>query len=187
MIVNGETEGGVTLHHMVERADAGDIVAQRAVAIDDDDTALTLYRKIVPIGAAVIREYHPQIVAGCAPRRPQDLSAGSYYGRRRPGDGRIDWRWPARRIFNLVRAVTHPYPGAFGFANGQKLSIWQARIASESGEHGAPGMIIRDGPDGALEVATGTGSLLIVRAQIENQVERQAAEALGNCHTMRLE
>ncbi len=187
MIVNGERQGGVTLHHMVERADAGDIVAQRTVAIDDDDTALTLHRKIVRLGAALLREYHPQIIAGCAPRRAQDLSAGSYYGRRQPEDGRIDWSWPAGRIFNLVRAVTHPYPGAFGFVDGRKVLIWQARIASAFGEHGAPGMIIDRNADGAIEVAAGVGSLLIVRAQIENQVERDAADALGNCATMRLE
>jgi UDP-4-amino-4-deoxy-L-arabinose formyltransferase/UDP-glucuronic acid dehydrogenase (UDP-4-keto-hexauronic acid decarboxylating) len=187
MIVNGETQGGVTLHHMVERADAGDIVAQCAVAIDDGDTALTLYRKIVALAAALLREYHPQIIAGCAPRRPQDLSAGSYYGRRRPEDGRIDWSWPARRIFNLVRAVTHPYPGAFGFAGGRKVVVWQARIASEAGERGAPGTIINQSADGAIEVAAGVGSLLIVRAQIENQVERDGADALGNFLRIRLE
>jgi methionyl-tRNA formyltransferase len=187
MIINGETRGGVTLHHMVERADAGDIVAQRAVAIANNDTAFTLYRKIVPLGAAVMRDYHPQIVAGNAPRRPQDLRAGSYYGRRRPEDGSIDWRWPARRIFNLVRAVTHPYPGAFGFADGRKLLIWEARIAAETGERGAPGTIINRNVDGTIEVATGDGSLLIVRAQLEHQAERPAADALDGCHTERLE
>jgi methionyl-tRNA formyltransferase len=187
MIVKGETEGGVTLHHMVERADAGDIVAQRAVAIDDDDTALMLHRKIVPLAAALLREYHPQIVAGRAPRRPQDLSAGSYYGRRGPEDGRIDWRWPARRIFDLVRAVTHPYPGAFGFADGRKVMIWQVRIASEVGKQGAPGTIISRNADGTIEVVAGVGSILVVRAQFENRVERDAADALGSCATTRLE
>ncbi len=59
MLVNGETTGGVTLHDMVARADAGDIVAQRAAEITNDDDALTLYKKIVPLGAAIIREYHP--------------------------------------------------------------------------------------------------------------------------------
>ena len=123
MLANGEREAGVTLHHMVARADAGDIVAQKMVSIDDADTALTLYRKLVPAGAAIVREYHPQIVAGTAPRTPQDLAAGSYFGRRRPEDGRIDWQWPARRIFNLVRAVTHPYPGAFCYLGDRKLFI----------------------------------------------------------------
>jgi methionyl-tRNA formyltransferase len=187
MIINGETEVGVTLHHMVERADAGDIVAQRAVAIDDEDTALTLHRKIVPLGAELLREYHPQIVAGTAPRHPQDLKAGSYFGRRRPEDGRIDWHWPARRIFNLIRGVTHPYPGAFGFLNGQKLMVWKALIATEGGQCGPAGAIIGQGPDGAIEIAAGTGSLHLISVQFEKQPERLAAEALGRCQNSRLE
>ncbi|HLW70322.1 MAG TPA: formyltransferase [Candidatus Binataceae bacterium] len=190
MIVNGETEGGVTLHHMVARADAGDIVAQRAIAIDDADTALTLYRKLIPAAMAILRECHPLIVAGSAPRRAQDLRAGSYYGRRRPEDGRIDWRWPARRIHNLVRAVTRPYPGAFCDAGGRKLFIWEARIAAESGSFGEPGAVVSFHADGAVEVAAGAGSLLIRRVQFEGESEasgRDLLSALPNYPTVRLE
>ena len=179
MLVNGEREAGVTLHHMVARADAGDIVGQRAVAIDDSDTALTLYRKLVPAGVALLTEMHPLIVAGRAPRRPQDLSRGSYFGRRRPEDGRIDWRWPARRIFNLVRAVTHPYPGAFCALGGRKLFVWESRIASEAGRRGAPGEIVSTGDSGAVEVAAGEGTLWIARAQFEGAPEDAAAEVLS--------
>ncbi len=178
VLVNGERETGVTLHHMVARADAGDIVGQRSVAIDDNDNALTLYRKLVPLGAGLIREYHPLIVEGRAPRRPQDLSKGSYFGRRRPEDGRIDWNWPARRIFNLVRAVTHPYPGAFGFARGRKLVIWEARIARETGGSGRPGAVIGDAPGGGIEVAAGAGSVIVMRAQFENGAEGAARDVL---------
>lgn len=174
MIANGEREAGVTLHHMVARADAGDIVAQKTIAIKDTDTALTLYRKLVPMGAAIVREYHPRIVAGTAPRTPQDLAAGSYFGRRRPEDGRIDWRWPARRVANLVRAVTHPYPGAFCYLGDRKLFIWSARIASESGSRGEPGEIIGEDAGGALEVAAGEGSVLVLRAQFEGGAEGAA-------------
>lgn len=177
MLVNGEREAGVTLHHMVVRADAGDIVAQRACAIEDRDTALTLYRKLVPLSANILREYHPQIVAGTAPRIAQNLGKGSYFGRRRPADGRIDWRWPARRIFNLVRAVTHPYPGAYCFAAGRKLFIWEARIADEAAKRGAPGEIIGCG-DG-LEIAAGQGSLLVTRAQFEGEAEGGAERIIG--------
>jgi UDP-4-amino-4-deoxy-L-arabinose formyltransferase/UDP-glucuronic acid dehydrogenase (UDP-4-keto-hexauronic acid decarboxylating) len=182
MLVNGEREAGVTLHHMVARADAGDIVGQRAVAIDDSDTALTLYRKLVPLGVALLSEMHPLIVAGRAPRRPQDFSRGSYFGRRRPEDGRIDWRWPARRIVNLVRAVTHPYPGAFCSLGGRKLSIWVSAIASEAGRRGAPGEIVgmvSTADSGAVEVAAGEGSVSIVRAQFEGAPEGPAAKVLS--------
>src|SRR5260370_22576792 len=104
-----------------------------------------------------MREFHPMIVTHCAPRRPQNLAAGSYFGRRRPEDGRIDWRWPARRIFNLVRAVTHPYPGAFCFVGGQKLMVWEAKIGEEIGTLGAPGRLVREAADGAIERAAGRG------------------------------
>jgi methionyl-tRNA formyltransferase len=178
MLVMGEREAGVTLHHMVARADAGDIVGQRAVAIDDSDTALTLYRKLVPHAVALLREMHPLIVAGCAPRRAQDLSRSSYFGRRRPEDGRIDWRWPARRIFNLVRAVTHPYPGAFCVHAGRRLYIWESTIAHEAGNRGAAGEAIAMAADGAIEIAVGAGSVWVRRAQFEGGAEGQAAEIL---------
>lgn len=178
VLVNGERETGVTLHRMVARADAGDIVAQRALAIDEADTALTLYRKLVPLGAAIVRQYHPPIAAGCAPAVPQDISRGCYFGRRRPEDGLIDWHWPARRIYNLVRAVTHPYPGAFSRAGGRKLLIWQARVGRESAASGAPGTIIALGA-GAAEVAAGSGSVVIERAQLEDGEEAPAGEVLG--------
>ncbi len=179
VLVNGEAETGVTLHHMVARADAGDIVAQRSVRIEDSDTALTLYRKLIPLGAALVREFHPLIAAGCAPRRPQDITAGSYFGRRRPEDGRIDWRWPARRIFNLVRAVTHPYPGAFCMLNDRKLFVWQAHIAEEKLHRGDPGEIVAEDAGGAIEVAAGEGSLLLLRAQFEGGAEGEARSVLG--------
>jgi methionyl-tRNA formyltransferase len=179
MLVNGETTGGVTLHHMVARADAGDIVAQRAVEISNDDDALTLYKKIVPLGAAIIREYHPLIVAGKPPRRQQDLNAGSYFGRRRPEDGRIDWQWPAPRIFNLVRAVTHPYPGAYCFVNGRKLYVWRAAVGQQSGVCGRPGSIVGNAGDGSIEIAAGEGSVRLIRAQFEGDNEEAAALLLG--------
>ncbi len=178
MLVNGEREAGVTLHLMVARADAGDIVGQRSVAIEDSDNALTLYRKLVPLGVELINELHPQIVAGNPPRRPMDIAKGSYFGRRKPEDGRIDWRWPARRIFNLVRAVTHPYPGAFCFAGGRKLMVWEARVGAEAGRRGAAGEIVGKAPDGALEIAAGEGSVIVRRAQFENGAEDVAGEVL---------
>jgi methionyl-tRNA formyltransferase len=179
MILNGETEGGVTLHHMVARADAGDVVAQRAVPITGEDTAVSLYRKLAPAAAALIREYHPLIVAGTAPRQRQDLQAGSYFGRRRPDDGRIDWSWPARRIYNLIRAVTHPYPGAFCLIEGRKLRIWGARVASETDRPAAPGTIIGSDPAGGLNIATGAGTLIISEVQLDAGNEGRAAEVLA--------
>jgi methionyl-tRNA formyltransferase len=179
MIANGEREAGVTLHRMVARADAGDIVAQRAVRIEDADTALTLYRKLVPAAVAILTEYHPMIAAGTAPSIPMNLESGSYYGRRRPEDGRIEWSWPARRIFNLVRAVTHPYPGAFCSMRGRKLFVWKAVIAAESGACAAPGTVVGSSDAGAIDVAAGEGVVRLISVQFEGATEGSAAEAIG--------
>jgi UDP-4-amino-4-deoxy-L-arabinose formyltransferase/UDP-glucuronic acid dehydrogenase (UDP-4-keto-hexauronic acid decarboxylating) len=179
VLVNGESKTGITLHHMVARADAGDIVAQREIPIDDSDTALSLYRKMVPAGADLIRRMHPLIATGVAPRSPQDLLQGSYFGRRRPEDGRIDWNWPARRVFNLVRGVTHPYPGAFCSADGRKLLVWSAAISSEDGNQAAPGTILRRQGD-SIEVACGAGVVRLLTVQFESKGEGAAGDILAS-------
>jgi methionyl-tRNA formyltransferase len=112
---------------MIGKADAGDIVGQKAVEIEFEDTARSLYDKLCGTAREMLAEVLPLIREGRAPRVPQDLSKGSYYSGRRPEDGRIDWTWPAVRIYNLIRAVTEPYPGAFGFLPGAgKILIWLA-------------------------------------------------------------
>jgi methionyl-tRNA formyltransferase len=127
VLVNGERRTGVTLHHMVEKADAGDIVGQKEILIEFEDTALTLYEKLCGKAKELLDESLPLLKKGIAPRRPQDPKLASYFGGRKPEDGRIDWHWPVIRIYNLIRAVTAPYPGAFALLpEGEKLFIWWA-------------------------------------------------------------
>jgi methionyl-tRNA formyltransferase len=112
---------------MVEGPDAGDIIGQKEVAIEFEDTAYTLYQKLCVKAKELLEEVLPLIKKGIAPRIGQNLKQGSYYGGRRPEDGRIDWGWPVMKIYNLVRAVTEPYPGAFAYLpEGEKLFIWWA-------------------------------------------------------------
>jgi len=112
-IVKGERETGVTLHEMVEKPDAGRIVDQEAVPIGPDDTAVEVFHRMTAAAEAVLKRSLPALVKGEARFRPNDLARGSYYGRRRPEDGRIDWSRSAQEIHNLVRAVAPPFPGAF--------------------------------------------------------------------------
>ncbi|MCJ7748992.1 MAG: formyltransferase [Desulfobacterales bacterium] len=127
VLVKGEQRTGVTLHHMLEGPDAGDIVGQKEVVIDFEDTAYTLYQKLCVKAKELLGEVLPLIKKGRAPRVVQNLRQGSYYGGRRPEDGKIDWSWPVMQIYNLVRAVTEPYPGAFTYlSEGEKLLIWWA-------------------------------------------------------------
>jgi len=127
VLINGEKRTGVTLHYMIDKPDAGDIVGQKAVVIDLADTAKTLYDKLCLAAKELLDELLPLIKSGQIPRQKQDLKAGSYYGGRRPEDGRIDWNKSAQDIYNLIRGVTEPYPGAFAFmANDERIIIWWA-------------------------------------------------------------
>jgi len=127
VLVEGEQRTGVTLHHMVEGPDAGDIVGQKEVDIEFEDTAYILYQKLCEKAKELLEEVLPLIKKGITPRIAQNLKKGSYYGGRRPEDGKIDWDWPVMKIYNLVRAVTEPYPGAFAYLpEGEKLFIWWA-------------------------------------------------------------
>jgi len=171
VLVNGETETGVTLHYMVAKADQGDIVAQARVPITWEDTAYTLFAKMTAAAGRLFRETYPLLRTGQAPRLPQDHAQASYFGGRRPEDGRIDWRQPATAVYNLVRAVTHPYPGAFTTLGGRKLYTWNGRPQAAAAVPEAPGRITAALPGEGLQVATGEGHFLITRAQWEGEPE----------------
>ncbi|MBU6282965.1 formyltransferase [bacterium] len=162
VLVNGETETGVTLHYMDEKPDHGDVVARRRVAIDRDDTALTLTRKLAAAGRETMREALPLLESGRAPREPQDHARSSYFGGRKPADGAIDWTWPAERVRNLVRAVTEPWPGAFTHLGGEPLLVWWAETAPAL-EGARPGAIVPGaGAGGVPRVACGEGAIDLV-------------------------
>ncbi|MGE5639676.1 MAG: formyltransferase [Clostridia bacterium] len=127
-ILHGEKETGVTLHEMVEKPDAGGIVDQQAVSIGPDETAVEVFRKMTEAAVAVLRRSLNDLIEGKAKLRPNDLSKGSYFGRRTPQDGRIDWSRGAAEIHNLVRAVAPPFPGAFCDLQGNSLWINKTRI-----------------------------------------------------------
>jgi methionyl-tRNA formyltransferase len=173
VLIHDEPESGVTLHYMEEKPDRGDIVTRRAVPITDDDTALTLFRKLTDAAAALMRETYPLLCAGRAPRLPQDHTQASYFGGRRPDDGRIDWSHAARAVFNLVRAVTHPYPGAFAYCGDRKLYVWEARLSSAVSS-AAPGTVIAVAPE--LQIQTGSGPLQLTRVQCGRDPELPGTE-----------
>jgi methionyl-tRNA formyltransferase len=127
-IIHGEAQTGASLHYMVEKPDAGALVDQEAVPILENDTALEVSMKVAGAAAAVLRRSLPLLIAGTAAGHPLDLSRGSYYGRRRPEDGRIDWHRGARAIHDLVRAVAPPFPGAFTEVNGCRLEVLETRL-----------------------------------------------------------
>jgi UDP-4-amino-4-deoxy-L-arabinose formyltransferase/UDP-glucuronic acid dehydrogenase (UDP-4-keto-hexauronic acid decarboxylating) len=166
-ILNGETETGVTLHQMSSRPDAGDIVGQRRVPIMPADDARTLNLKLAEASRELLDQTLPLIRSGTAPRIPQDEKAASYYGRRRPEDGAIDWRKSATEIVNLVRAVTRPYPGAFTYSRSTKMLVWQAEALKKAPRGDTPGSVLSVDP---LEIACGDGAVRILFGQQDGGV-----------------
>ena len=167
VLVNGEKETGVTLHHMVPQPDAGDIVSQRRVAIADADAAASLHEKLTHAAGQMLDDVLPRIKDGSAPRRAQDHAKASYYGGRRPEDGEIDWSLPAHAVRNVVRAVTRPYPGAFSFLGDRKCLVWSVAETPDQGKNQAPGTIVSTDP---LVVACRHGSVRIDAGQPEDDV-----------------
>lgn len=181
VLIHGEQETGVTLHYMVAKADAGDIVGQRKFPITFEDTALDLYRKMIPAAREVLAEALPLLAAGTAPRIVQDPSQASYFGGRKPADGLFQWSWPPLRIYNLVRAVTHPYPGAFVETPAGRLMVWACRPVEGWPGEAAPGTVLAVEAEGPV-IATRDGALRILAAQINDKAEAtgaQVAAALG--------
>jgi methionyl-tRNA formyltransferase len=136
-IIHGESVTGASLHYMLEKPDAGALVDQQAVPILENDTALEVSLKVAEAAQSVLHRSLPRLIAGSAAARALDLSRGSYFGRRRPEDGRIDWRSGAHAIHDLVRAVAPPFPGAFTEIGGTRLDFLATRIDPEPARHGA--------------------------------------------------
>ncbi len=163
-VLHGESRIGMTLHRMVKKPDAGAIVDQAGVELGPRDTAEAAFRKVLPCARLVLSRQMDALLAGTARETPQDDTLATYFGARTPEDGRIDWARTSREIFNLIRAVTTPYPGAFADVGNARLIVWWAETDSSSTrDHGgAPGEILGLDP---LVVATGDGALELTRTE----------------------
>ena len=154
----------MTLHRMVKKADAGAIVDQAGVAIDPRDTAEQAFRKVLPCARLVLGRQIDALLAGNATATPQDEAQATYFGGRKPEDGRVVWTQSARQIFNLIRAVTDPFPGAFTDVNGVRWMIWWAEPDSPAthDRRGRPGEVLSLDP---FVVATGDGALELTKTE----------------------
>ena len=157
-VIRGESETGATLHYMVEKPDAGDIVGQQAVPIGPDDTAFEVFGKVTDAAAAVLDTALPALLRFERIGRSQDLSQGSYFGARKPEDGRINWNDSAANIHNLVRGVAPPYPGAFFDLQGRRIRLLGTKhIDERCMDIDSPGIIVLRG---RLHAVCGNGALL---------------------------
>jgi methionyl-tRNA formyltransferase len=178
-LVNGEDHTGATLFEMVEAVDAGDVIDQRRVHVGPDDAIAEVMDRVTDAYLGLLTDNLDALRAGRAPRRPQDAAQATYTCKRLPEDNRIDWRGPALRVHNLVRAVAAPYPGAFTTLGGERLTVWTAsRVEGRRYVGGAPGRVAEVRPGVGALVLAGDGPVLVRQVQREGGPPVCAAEVL---------
>jgi methionyl-tRNA formyltransferase len=172
-IINGETKTGVTVHYIDEKIDTGPIVVQKEVEIRFEDTVNTVLDRVTQLYPVALEEALQKVKGGFK-GTPQTSENASYYGRRYPKDGAIDWNKSAMSIYNLIRAVTHPYPGAFTSLGQKKVFLWEATPIEDSVQGAAVGTVVEAAEGKGFVVATGSGKLLVRRVQYEEGEEMDA-------------
>lgn len=175
-IINDERTSGATLFRISEAMDGGDILLQQSVPIGTDETAPQLYEKICAATVELVRQGHAALRHGKIIPQPQNHAAGSFTASRLPADGLIDWNQPTRRIFNLVRALTFPYPGAFTYHQNRRLFILSGEELRSSAKWAGriPGRVVNLVPNTGVDVLTSDG-ILRVREVSADGLSRQCA------------
>ncbi len=161
-VISGASETGITLHKMAEHIDGGDIVAQIAVPITATDTAHTVMQKITPLAGVLIADNITAMLNGTVTATPQDIIHARIYPRRTAADGAIDFRMKAQDIYNLVRGVSEPYPGAFFYLCDQKITVWETHINPDI-TTGVTGMVLCEGAIKCADTA-----ITLMRATTDN-------------------
>ena len=176
-IINGDSESGISLFHLDNGMDTGDIIAQKRFNIGNENTIKEILEKVESLIAEVLEENYPLLLNETAPRIPQNDHEATYCSQRKPEDGKIDWNKSNIEIHNLIRAQNHPYPGAFCYTEiGKKMFIWKSSLFPKK-YYGIPGLVAQTFNDHVL-VTCGEGAICLYNIQIESENEVNAAQIL---------
>lgn len=160
-LVLGLTETASTFFFMDEGADSGDILSQEPLSVTKEDSAETLYARLKETAINQIGQFTPRLASGQYSRVPQDSSLSNSWRKRSKEDGKIDWRMPAEGIYNLVRALTNPYPGAHFELHGSDTKVWLCEVLTEHYskrelDNVEPGQVLASAA-GGVDVRCGNG------------------------------
>ncbi|MGD8863689.1 MAG: methionyl-tRNA formyltransferase [Myxococcales bacterium] len=172
-IIRGDERSGVCLMQMDEGMDTGPVLACRDTPIGPEETAGELSERLSAMGAALLRDELPRVVAGELQPRPQDDARATMAPMLEKSHGLVRWREPARVVHDLIRG-TAPWPGAYTFLDGRRVKLHRARVLTAEGESGPPGRILRADRHG-VEVACGKGVIALDELQLEGK-KRMTAE-----------
>ena len=149
-----------TFFFMEEGADSGDILSQEEITIDSNEDAMSLYQKVTQTAHSQINDFIPLLENRSYIRTKQDNGKANYWRKRGVKDGEIDWRMSAKSVYNLVRALTRPYDGAYFTKDGEEIKVWKVEVLKdENQENIEPGKILRTEGSNVV-VKCGTGSVL---------------------------
>jgi methionyl-tRNA formyltransferase len=171
-LIRDEPRTGPTLFYFDDGMDTGDIVGQRPFDLTDDDDAGTVRRRLADAAVDLLGEHLPGLAEGTEPRLAQPKEGATYGDQRRPDDGVIDWEQDPRSVFNWVRGLTRPYPGAFTELGGRRVTIWKVRPADAMGA--GPGVVSPGGD--RLLVGAGVGTVEILDASFEDDDSAETLE-----------
>lgn len=177
-LLRDEPRTGPSLFYFDEGTDTGDLVGQRAFPITDEDDAGTVRRRLVEASVGLLEEHLPGLAAGTAPRVPQPTEGATFGPKRTPEDGNIDWELDARRVFNWVRGLTRPYPGAFTRLTGRRVHVWKVRPLEGPGP--GPGCVGNASSSAPPVVGTGAGRVQLLDASFEGDAAEGAFERVAN-------
>lgn len=178
-ILNGEKQTGVSLFEMTEKFDAGSIVTQASLPIHEDDSIAIVMEKVTELYLSLLEKNLSGLLSGTAPRLAQDHSIATYTCKRLPEDNLIDWKNSTTDIYNLIRAVSPPYPGAYTYLNSKKLVVLAAqRIEGYQYVGKVPGRVVQILPGQGSVVLTGDGYLMITKVMLESGAVTSAADVL---------
>lgn len=176
-IINGEKETGVTLFHIAEGVDSGPIIDQLSTEIHFHDTAQTVDERIIELYGQIIIKNLPLLASTQSVGIPQKEEQATYTCKRTPEDGEIHWHQTAEQIYNLIRGLTHPFPGAYTSLHGKKMYIWSAELPEKKEIYvgSIPGRVIAK-RNGGIEVLTGAGVLRLKQLQYQSEEEKNAVD-----------
>lgn len=167
-IINGEKECGITAHLMNTECDDGDIVRQIHVQIDDEDTGADILNKYNALYPDLVMGIVRDVENGTITYVKQDKVNATYFGKRTPADGHIDWNWQKERIRNWIRAQAYPYPGAFSYVKGETIVINKLKYSDLGFNCEMENGLVIGVEDGKPIVKTPNGAVVLMDINSEN-------------------
>lgn len=165
-VINGEKKTGVTLFQLANGVDSGDIIDQKIVPIGKNDTAWEIYQQTAKASLELVDTYLKNLQKGFIKTKKQNHKLATYTVARIPEDGLISWTWNTQRIYNLIRGLSYPYPGAFTYYNNKKIIIQKASLLPTPPVYVGriPGRIAAIG-EGYVHVVTGDSLLSLLEVE----------------------